>query len=145
MTCLESICKRSFASHSSAIVSSLPPSSPCYQVYHTNILVVKMRFIVLAASLPVAFAFWNADICNGVGGCIGVGSAVLDPFRCPDGSGITVPDFVTDGEAAGKAGAPTVSKADFPKTCLQGNVPGSNATFVVSFLDFFCFSVFAKL
>jgi len=104
-----------------------------------------MRFIALAASLPVAFAFWNPDLCNGIGGCIGVGSFVPDPFRCPDGTGLTVSGFANDQEAAGKPGAPTVSKADFPNTCLHGNVPGPTAKFVVSFLDFLYFFLFSKL
>jgi len=90
-----------------------------------------MRFVVLAASLPVAFAFWNQELCNGVGGCIGVGVSNENPFRCPDGSAITVPVFTTDLDAAGKPGATKITKEEFPETCYDGNVPGANATFVV--------------
>jgi hypothetical protein len=90
-----------------------------------------MRFYILTAILPVAFASWNQELCNGVGGCIGVGVSNENPFRCPDGSAITLPVFTNDLDEAGKPGATKITKEEFPKTCFEGNVPGANATFVV--------------
>ncbi|CAE6995810.1 hypothetical protein CFE70_000173 [Pyrenophora teres f. teres 0-1] len=83
-----------------------------------------MRLIALAASLPVAFAFWNNDLCNGWGGCIGIGNLVRDPFRCPDGTSINLPDFSNDQDLAGKENAPRITKEEFPSTCFEGAVPG---------------------
>ncbi|KAF2852782.1 hypothetical protein T440DRAFT_419679 [Plenodomus tracheiphilus IPT5] len=89
-----------------------------------------MRFLVLAASVPGAFAIWNQELCSGAGACVDVGHLVQDPFRCPDGSSITLPDFGNDLQAAGSTGATLVSKAEFPTSCFAGAVPGPNARLV---------------
>jgi hypothetical protein len=92
-----------------------------------------MRFIVLIASLPAAFAFLNPELCNGAGACVGIGVLNQNPFRCPDGSSITIPIFGNDLRVAGSPNATPVSKGEFPKTCYQGAVPGPNARLVVCF------------
>ncbi|CBX98155.1 hypothetical protein LEMA_P095640.1 [Plenodomus lingam JN3] len=86
-----------------------------------------MRYLVLAVSLPVAYAAWVQNLCSGVGGCTYIGgSPDSDPYRCPDGSAITIPNFLTDLAKTGQDGATPVSKADFPAKCSSGAVPGPN-------------------
>ncbi|EDU40976.1 hypothetical protein PtrSN002B_005305 [Pyrenophora tritici-repentis] len=89
-----------------------------------------MRLIALAASLPLATAFWNGDLCKGAGGCINIGVLVRDPFRCPDGSYVKLPDFGNDEDAAGREDATVVTKEEFPKTCFKGGVPRATSKLV---------------
>ncbi|KAH9871748.1 hypothetical protein J1614_006004, partial [Plenodomus biglobosus] len=91
-----------------------------------------MRFIILAASVPVALAAWNQEFCSGVGACVNPGGPVNpDPFRCPDGSALTIPSFGTDLRVAGTPDATPVKKEDFPDACLGGATPGPNDRLVV--------------
>lgn len=91
-----------------------------------------MRVALLASLLPTAFAIWNSDICDGNGGCVTWGvMQSTHPWRCPDGSALTMPLFIGDVRDAGKEGTAVATKEEFPKTCYKGNYPAAGDKLLV--------------
>lgn len=95
-----------------------------------------MRTALLAVIFPNVLAGWNPKACNGAGGCTFVGFSPSDPFLCPDSSRENFPEFVNDQSNAGNGDSAAVTKEEFPKACIKGNVPPEGATFIVRFLLF---------
>lgn len=92
-----------------------------------------MRAALLASLLPTVFAVWNSEVCGGNGGCVTWGNTQSDhPWRCPDGSALTMPVYIGNSRDAGRVGTPVATKEEFPKTCYGGKYPADGDKLLVS-------------
>ncbi|EMD84931.1 hypothetical protein COCC4DRAFT_154708 [Bipolaris maydis ATCC 48331] len=91
---------------------------------HANLLIA-----LFATAFPVLVAGgWNFNVCNGAGGCYFFPTwSTSDNFVCPDGSGLSRYEFAEDQDGFGNGNGVPVSKEEFPKTCVNGFVPGPDA------------------